>query len=145
MYQISGKFTPHKDNSFNIVITTSIRLHLVEDYILTSKPIAHLIGNTTNNADLTKNRLHTADTNKTIFIERSIPAVYDYIDPSTQSPNSLLTTTHIVGHRHTLPVNGDKWLIAEATDYQEGICMETQLTQSEFKAKTNLPPTVRLQ
>ena len=73
-----------------------------------------------------------------------------------QSPNSLLTTTHIVSHRHTadqinqsicntLPVNSDKWLIAEATDFQEGICMETQLTQSEFKAKTNLPPTVRLQ
>ena len=62
-----------------------------------------------------------------------------------QTPNSLLTTTHIVGYRHTLPVNSDKWLIAEATDFQEGICMETQLTQSEFKAKTNLPPTVRLQ
>jgi len=29
-------------------------LHLDEDYILISKPIAHLIGNTTNNADLTK-------------------------------------------------------------------------------------------
>ena len=39
VYQISGKFTPHKDNSFNIVITTSIRLHLDEDYILISKPI----------------------------------------------------------------------------------------------------------
>ena len=42
-----------------------------------------------------------------------------------QSPNSLLTTTHIVSHRHTadqinqsicntLPVNSDKWLITEA-------------------------------
>jgi len=51
-----------------------------------------------------------------------------------QTPNSLLTTTHIVGYRHTLPVNSDKWLIAEAIDFQEGICMETQLTQSEFKA-----------
>ena len=36
VYQISDKLTPHKDNSFNIVITTSIRLHLVEDYILIS-------------------------------------------------------------------------------------------------------------
>ena len=73
-----------------------------------------------------------------------------------QSPNLLLTTTHIVGHRHTadqinqsicntLPVNSDKWLIAEATDFQEGICIDTQLAQAEFKAKTNLPPIVRLQ
>ena len=57
MYQISGKFTTLKDNSFNVIITTSIRLHIGEDYILISKPVAHLIGNTTNNA-----------TSKTIFI-----------------------------------------------------------------------------
>jgi len=54
VYQISGKFTPLKDNSFNVIITTSIRLHIDEDYILISKPVAHLIGNTTNNADLSQ-------------------------------------------------------------------------------------------
>ena len=65
-----------------------------------------------------------------------------------QSPDSLLTSTHIVGHRHTadqinqsicniLPVNSNKWLIAEAIDFQEGTRIETQFSQREFKSKTN--------
>ena len=54
IYQISGKFTPVKDNYFNVTITTSIRLHIDEEHAPISKPIAHLIGNTTNYADITK-------------------------------------------------------------------------------------------
>ena len=49
IYQISGKFTPAKDNSLNFTITTSIQLHAP-----ISKPIVHLIGNTTSYADITK-------------------------------------------------------------------------------------------
>ena len=54
IYQISGKFTPAKDNYFNVTITTSIRLRIDEEHAPISKPIAHLIGNTTNYADITK-------------------------------------------------------------------------------------------
>ena len=32
IYQISGKFTPAKDNSFNVTITTNIRLHIDEEH-----------------------------------------------------------------------------------------------------------------
>ena len=38
-----------------------------------------------------------------------------------------------------------KWLIAEAIDFQEGTRIETQFSQREFKSKTNLPTTIRLQ
>src|SRR5438128_1873298 len=54
IYQISGKFTPTKDNSLNVTITTSIRLHIDEEHAPISKPITHLIGNTTGYADITK-------------------------------------------------------------------------------------------
>ena len=54
IYQISGKFKPLKDNSFNIIITTSIRLHIDEEHAPISKPIAHLIGNTTSHPNITK-------------------------------------------------------------------------------------------
>ena len=53
IYQISGKFAPLKDNSLNIIITTSTRLQMDEDNAPISKPIAHLIGNTLNNAEIT--------------------------------------------------------------------------------------------
>jgi len=54
IYQISGKFTPAKDNSLNVTITTSIQLHIDEEHAPISKPIVHLIGNTTSYADITK-------------------------------------------------------------------------------------------
>jgi hypothetical protein len=53
LYQISGKFAPLKDNSFNIIITTSIQLQMDEDNTPISKPVAHLIGNTTGYAEIT--------------------------------------------------------------------------------------------
>ena len=36
-------------------------------------------------------------------------------------------------------------MIAEAIDFQEGTRIETQFSQREFKSKTNLPTTVKLQ
>jgi PIF1-like helicase/Helitron helicase-like domain at N-terminus len=73
-----------------------------------------------------------------------------------QSPDSLLTTTHIVGYCetskqinnticNTLPVNGDKFLIAESIDFLEGKRVPPEHTQSQFKLKTNMPPIIRLQ
>jgi ATP-dependent DNA helicase PIF1 len=73
-----------------------------------------------------------------------------------QSPDSLLTTTHVVGYCETskqinnticnaLPVNGDKFLIAESIDFLDGKRIPPEHTQSQFKLKTNMPPTVRLQ
>ncbi|CAG8649026.1 4765_t:CDS:1, partial [Paraglomus occultum] len=53
IYQISGKFMPLKGNSLNVIITTSIRLEIDEDNAPISKPIAHLIGTTLNNAEIT--------------------------------------------------------------------------------------------
>jgi hypothetical protein len=73
-----------------------------------------------------------------------------------QSPDSLLTTTHIVGYCETsrqindticnlLPINNDKYLLAESVDFLEGERISPNLTQTDFKAKTNMPPIVRLQ
>jgi len=53
LYKVTN-LTPAKDNSFNVTITTSIRLHIDEEHAPISKPIAHLVGNTTNYADITK-------------------------------------------------------------------------------------------
>ena len=72
------------------------------------------------------------------------------------SSDSLLTTTHIVGYCETsnqinnticnlLPINNDKYLIAESIDFLEGKQVSPELVQIEFKSKTNMPPTVRLQ
>src|SRR6266542_528393 len=68
----------------------------------------------------------------------------------------LLTTTHIVGYSETsnqinhticniLPINDDKYLLAEAIDFLKGKRMSPELVQTEFKLKTNMPPTIRLQ
>ena len=73
-----------------------------------------------------------------------------------QSPDSLLTTTHIVGYCETsrqindticnlLPINNNKYLLAEAVDFLEGKRVSPDLTQTDFKLKTNMPPIVRLQ
>ena len=75
---------------------------------------------------------------------------------SNQSSNSLLTTTHIVGYCETstqinntvcnlLPVDINKYLLAEAIDFVEGKRVLPKDTQTEFKTKTNMPPVIRLQ
>ncbi|GBC07669.1 hypothetical protein RclHR1_07600008 [Rhizophagus clarus] len=72
-----------------------------------------------------------------------------------QSPDLLLTTTHIVGYCETsrqindnicnlLPINNDKYILAEAIDFLEGKRVSPNLTQIDFKLKTNMPPIVRL-
>ncbi len=73
-----------------------------------------------------------------------------------QSSDSLLTTTHIVGHCKTsnqinnticniLPVTNGKYLLAESVDFLDGNRISPELTQTEFKLKTNMPATIRLQ
>jgi len=63
----------------------------------------------------------------------------------------LLTTTHIIGDQinrticNILPVDGDKYLLAEAIDFMEGKRLQPENSQTEFKSKTNMPPTIRLQ
>ncbi|CAB4382269.1 unnamed protein product [Rhizophagus irregularis] len=77
-------------------------------------------------------------------------------DGNQSSLDLLLTITHIVGYSKTsnqinhtvcnlLPINGDKYLLAEAIDFLEGERMSPELVQKEFKLKTNMPPTIRLQ
>jgi len=53
----------------------------------------------------------------------------------------LLTTTHNVGYRKTT----DKYLLAEATDFMEEKRLQPENSQTEFKSKTNMPPTIWLQ
>ena len=53
LYKVTN-LTPAKDNSFNVTITTSIRLHIDKEHAPISKPIAHSISNTTNYANITK-------------------------------------------------------------------------------------------
>jgi hypothetical protein len=75
---------------------------------------------------------------------------------NNQSSDSLLTTTHIVGYCetsnqinnaicNTLPINNDKYLLAEAVDFLDGKRISPETIQSEFKSKTNMPPIIRLQ
>jgi len=75
---------------------------------------------------------------------------------SSYTTDTLLTTTHIVGHRvladqinHTicngLPVDPDKFLISDALDFKEGTQLPSTSTHSDFKSQTNLPASVRLQ
>jgi hypothetical protein len=75
---------------------------------------------------------------------------------NNQSSNSLLTTTHIVGYCETskqinnsicniLPVNIDKYIVAESIDFLDGKHISSELTQTAFKSKTNMPTTLRLQ
>ena len=91
-----------------------------------------------------------SDTTWTKLIERATN--YN----NNQTLDLLLTTTHIVGYCETskqinnaicniLPVNDDKYMIAEAIDFLEGKQIASELVQTEFKSKTNMPPTVRLQ
>lgn len=65
-------------------------------------------------------------------------------------------STHIVGHReaadqinraicNALPVHQQKFLISDALDYIEGVQVQNDISQPDFKSKTNLPSTVRLQ
>jgi len=75
---------------------------------------------------------------------------------SSQSLDNLLTTTHIVAHRESanqinrticnaLPVDNEKFLISEAIDLIQDTQVSPNQTQSEFKSKTNLPESGRLQ
>ena len=91
-----------------------------------------------------------SDTTWTKLIEKA--ANYD----NNQSSDSLLTTTHIVGFCETsnqinnticniLPINNDKYLLAESIDFLEGKRISPKLVQTEFKLKTNMPTTIRLQ
>lgn len=71
------------------------------------------------------------------------------------SLDDVLTITH-VGLRKTadtinhaicnvLPVEDNCFLISEAIDFQDGIQTSSKASQAEFKTKTNLPLSVRLQ
>ncbi|CAB4433506.1 unnamed protein product [Rhizophagus irregularis] len=91
-----------------------------------------------------------SDTTWAKLVERS--ANYD----NEQSLDLLLTTTFIVAYCeiskqinnticNMLPVNADKYLIAESIDFVEGKRIPPEHIQSQFKLKTNMPPTVRLQ
>ena len=75
---------------------------------------------------------------------------------NNQCSDLLLTTTHIVSHREVsnkinnticniLPVNDDKYMLAESIDFLEGKRVSSELIQTEFKSKTNMPIIVRLQ
>jgi hypothetical protein len=75
---------------------------------------------------------------------------------SNQSSDSLLTTTHIVGYRESsnqinnticnlLPVNDNKYMVIESIDFLEGNRVSSELIQTQFKTKTNMPTTIRLQ
>jgi len=44
-----------------------------------------------------------------------------------------------------LPVENDKFMVCEALDYINGVQQLTEMTQSDFKLKTNLPPSLRIQ
>ena len=68
----------------------------------------------------------------------------------------MLASTHIVGLRETaeqinrticnaLPVENDKFLISEAIDFINGVQLSSEESQPNFKQKTNLPSSVRLQ
>ena len=76
--------------------------------------------------------------------------------PSSQSLDILLSTTHIVGYRESaeqinqiicnaLPVEDEKSFVSKALDFQNGTQILSQQSQQEFKSKTNLPLSVRLQ
>jgi len=91
-----------------------------------------------------------SDTTWAKLVERSTN--YD----NEQSLDLLLTTTFIVAYCeiskqinnticNMLPVNADKYLIAESIDFVEGKRIPPEHIQSQFKLKTNMPPTVRLQ
>ena len=69
---------------------------------------------------------------------------------------SLITTTHIVSYKQTadqihriinnsLPVENDKFMICKALDYINGVQQPTKMTQSDFKLKTNLTPSLHIQ
>lgn len=73
-----------------------------------------------------------------------------------QSLDLLYQTTHIVGHCksaeqinrticNALPVDNDKFINCEAIDFQNGVHVPIEHSQTDFKTKTNLPTTVRLQ
>ena len=75
---------------------------------------------------------------------------------SQRSLLSLITTTHIVSYKQTanqlnltinnaLPVENDKFMVCEALDYINGVQQPIEMTQSDFKLKTNLPPSLRIQ
>jgi ATP-dependent DNA helicase PIF1 len=75
---------------------------------------------------------------------------------NNQSADLLLTTTHIVAYRensnqinnticNVLPVNGNKYMLSESIDFLEGKRVSSELVQTEFKSKTNMPTTIRLQ
>ena len=68
----------------------------------------------------------------------------------------MATTTHIESYKQTadqinriitnsLPVGNDKFMICEALDYINGVQQPTEITQSDFKLKTNLPPSLHTQ
>jgi ATP-dependent exoDNAse (exonuclease V) alpha subunit len=72
------------------------------------------------------------------------------------SLDNILSTTNIVGHRaladeinwticNALPLEDDNFILSEAIDFENGHQIASEYTQSEFKSKTNLPLTVRLQ
>ncbi|CAG8490878.1 16859_t:CDS:2 [Acaulospora morrowiae] len=72
------------------------------------------------------------------------------------SLSSLITTTHIISYKQTadqlnrtinnvLPVENDKFMICEALDYINSVQQPTEITQSDFKLKTNLPPLLHIQ
>ena len=74
----------------------------------------------------------------------------------SQSLDIMLASTHIVGLRETaeqinrticnaLPVENDKFLISEAIDFINGVQLSSEESQPNFKQKTNLPSSVRLQ
>jgi len=69
---------------------------------------------------------------------------------------SLITTTHIVSYKQTadqinriinnsLPIENEKFMICEAIDFVNGVQQLSEVTQSDFKVKTNLPPLLRIQ
>ena len=72
------------------------------------------------------------------------------------SLHKLITTTHIVPHKETanqinriinnaLPVENEKYMISKAIDYINDIEQPINLTQPDFKLKTNLLPLIRIQ
>ena len=55
VYQITGKFSPSKENIIDVVITTSKRLTLDTDSITVGQPLVHLLGRVSQQTNITEN------------------------------------------------------------------------------------------
>jgi len=72
------------------------------------------------------------------------------------SLHKLVTTTYIVPYKETanqinhiinnaLPVEDDKYMICNAVDFINGVRQPINISQPDFKLRTNLPPSICIQ